>query len=85
MSAGSFLWLGEPIAFRDGESIAVALARSGRRHLGADDGEGGGPRYFCGIGACQNCLVVIDGAIVEACLTPARDGLDVARLGGKHD
>jgi predicted molibdopterin-dependent oxidoreductase YjgC len=33
---------------------------------------------FCGIGVCQDCLVVIDGAPDQrACLTPARDGMVV--------
>ena len=84
MSGGSFLWRGEPIAFREGESIAMALAKAGVRDLGVG-GEGGALRYFCGIGACQSCLVSIDGSIVEACRTPAREGLDVASLGGGHD
>jgi len=85
MKRGCFLWQGEPIVFSEGESIAVALARSGQRDLGGARGEGDGARYFCGIGACQNCLVLIDGTVVEACLTPARDGLDVASVGGRHD
>lgn len=84
MSGGRFLWRGAPIAFSDGESIAIALLKAGVRDLGAS-GEGGGSRYFCGIGACQSCLVAIDGSLVEACLTPAREGLDVASVGGGHD
>lgn len=76
MSGGSFTWRGAAIAFRPGESIAVALMRAGARDLGVD-GAGCRLRYFCGIGACQNCLVDIDGAIVEACLTPAANGLSI--------
>jgi aerobic-type carbon monoxide dehydrogenase small subunit (CoxS/CutS family) len=35
-------------------------------------------RYFCGIGACQTCLVSVNGAApVEACLTPARAGVQL--------
>ncbi|RST87773.1 (2Fe-2S)-binding protein [Aquibium carbonis] len=84
MKRGCFLWRGEPVAFGDGESIAIALTKAGMRDL-STGGDGGGSRYFCGIGACQNCLVVVDGAVVEACLTPASDGLDVAALGGRHE
>jgi aerobic-type carbon monoxide dehydrogenase small subunit (CoxS/CutS family) len=84
MNGGRFLWRGEPVAFCEGESIAVALMNAGVRGLGAG-GEGSGQRYFCGIGAGQNCLVAIDGVLVEACLTPARDGLDVEAAEVGHD
>jgi aerobic-type carbon monoxide dehydrogenase small subunit (CoxS/CutS family) len=84
MNGGCFLWRGGPIPFEAGESIAIALAKAGVRELGAG-GAGQGLRYFCGIGACQNCLVAIDGAVVEACLTPARDGVHVDTPEGGHD
>ena len=83
MSAGSFTWRGVPIAFRSGESVAAALMRAGQRDLGTD-GAGCRLRYFCGIGACQNCLVRVDGTIVEACLTPASAGLSVEAAEAAH-
>ena len=76
MTGGSFLWQGVPVPFRAGESVAAALMRAGMRDLGID-GAGAGLRYFCGIGACQNCLVSVDGSVAESCLTPAREGLVV--------
>jgi aerobic-type carbon monoxide dehydrogenase small subunit (CoxS/CutS family) len=37
------------------------------------------------MGACYDCLVLIDGAAVQACMTPVCEGLVVARLkGAKH-
>ncbi|MDI1245800.1 MAG: 2Fe-2S iron-sulfur cluster-binding protein [Rhodoferax sp.] len=67
-----FFWLGHPVVFRSGETYAAALRRSGLDDLGPAMGELRG-RYFCGIGACQACLVSVNGAApVEACLTPAR-------------
>lgn len=80
MSTGYFTWRGTSIPFRTGDSIAVALMRAGERSLGTDT-TGCRLRYFCGIGACQNCLVSVDGAIVEACLTPADAGLLVREVG----
>ena len=48
--------------------------RPGIVHLGRG-------RIFCGIGACQGCLVAMTGAAaVEACLTPARNGLRLSPL-----
>ena len=34
---------------------------------------------FCMMGACYDCLVEIDGRIVQACMRPATDGLIVKR------
>jgi aerobic-type carbon monoxide dehydrogenase small subunit (CoxS/CutS family) len=83
LSGGTFTWRGASIPFRQGESVATALWRAGRRDLGTDS-TGAVLRYFCGIGACQGCLVSIDGAIVESCLTPARDGVAVDAAEADH-
>lgn len=64
MSDASFSWNGSPVPFRPGETLAAALLRANH----------GLPRYFCGIGACQSCVVRCDGRIVEACITLARAG-----------
>jgi len=79
MSAQTFLFGGRPVVFRDGESLAAALDACGIRSFGPD-ALGRDTRYFCGIGACQCCLVSVDGRTVEACLTPARPGLVVEML-----
>lgn len=78
---GHFFWNGTPVAFQPGETIAAAMLKAGIVNLGRhDDGPPGG-RIFCGIGACQGCVVTVaDAAPVEACLTPARDGLRLGPL-----
>lgn len=78
--SGVILWNGAPVAFRTGESVASALARAGVFGLG-DLPTGQQAALFCGIGQCQGCLVSLDGRLVEACLTPCRDGLRVASAG----
>ncbi|MCM2398991.1 2Fe-2S iron-sulfur cluster-binding protein [Rhizobium sp. S95] len=83
MSQRIFFWQGQEIAFNEGESIAAALAAAGFLSYGADMA-GRQTRYFCGIGACQNCLIRMDGKIIEACLTPARAGLVVQDAGDEH-
>jgi aerobic-type carbon monoxide dehydrogenase small subunit (CoxS/CutS family) len=83
MSQNVFSWMGRSVAFREGESIAAALEHVGIRCFGKDD-QGQPRRYFCGIGACQNCLVLVDGKAVEACLTPAGAGLVVRALEVPH-
>ena len=84
MTQSSFIWNGRDIPFREGESIAAALTAAGVLRLG-QDATGSELRYFCGIGACQNCLVRIDNALREACLTPAQIGLAVASMEAGRD
>ena len=72
---GTLYWMGDAVTFRAGETIAAALRRGGIDDFGAAVG-GLRARYFCGIGSCQACLVAVDGErTVEACQTPARDGM----------
>ena len=83
MSSGHFLWRGAAVPFHAGDSIAAALMRAGMHDLGRD-GAGAKLRYFCGIGACQNCLVSVDGSAVESCLTPAREDMVVDTVEATH-
>ncbi|WP_449255835.1 2Fe-2S iron-sulfur cluster-binding protein [Bosea sp. (in: a-proteobacteria)] len=87
--SGHFFWSGMPVAFRPGETIAAALLRAGIADLGRPDGHLPGGRVFCGIGACQGCIVAVeDAAPIESCLTPAREGLRLGplpALGTGHD
>lgn len=79
----TFLWNGSPVAVVEGDTIAMALVRAGVIDLGAGVGGKRG-RYFCGSGACQNCVVEVKGlGRVEACLTPVAPGMDV--IGGRGD
>ena len=73
-----FFWNKDKITFRRGETIGVALAKAGIRDLGP--GPDGTRRHlFCGIGQCQGCLVFINGdRPMEACQTPATNGLMVS-------
>jgi predicted molibdopterin-dependent oxidoreductase YjgC len=76
MSAPTILWNGRPVPFRPGESIGTALGAAGVVAFGHDPA-GRATRWFCGVGACQSCLVRVGDRLVEACLTPASDGLVV--------
>ena len=72
-----FTWSGRILEAREGDSIAASLAAHGIVHLGAS--RTGRPRgVFCGMGACHECLVVVDGRRSErACMVEVRDGMDV--------
>lgn len=75
----SFFWNGQRISFEPADTIAAALERAGVTDLGAGQGPCNA-RYFCGIGACQACVVSVGGTPAEACLTPAQAGQQVRTL-----
>ncbi|MGH6887192.1 MAG: (2Fe-2S)-binding protein, partial [Geminicoccales bacterium] len=62
----------------EGESLAAALTAAGIKGLRRtrhDDRRG----LFCGMGVCQECLVVVDGRGAQrACMTPVTAGLAAA-------
>ncbi len=75
-------WSGRMIPFVPGEMLAFTLLRANRNSPGIGISHTG-QHYglFCGIGACQGCLVKIAGrGIAEACLTPSEDGMRVEPL-----
>jgi glycine/D-amino acid oxidase-like deaminating enzyme len=73
----SFTFEGQEIAALEGETIAAALTAAGIlafRRTGT-----GAPRgLHCGMGACFDCVVTVDGRIGQrACLTKAAEGMAV--------
>src|SRR5471032_2280379 len=87
LSHASIRPVGRAISFRfdrqridalEGETLGAALSAAGittLRHTPS-----GAPRgLFCGMGACFDCVVTVDGRIGQrACMTRAVDGMDVA-------
>lgn len=72
---GFLYWRGRKIPYRPGETLAYTLLRECESGLGTSDT---GQTYglFCGIGACQGCLVKVDGhGVKEACLLMSRDDM----------
>ena len=72
---------GAPLRGAAGATVASLLLANEVRTLRRSP-RGGTPRgAFCRMGVCQECLVVIDGVLGQACLVTARDGMDVSRPG----
>ena len=73
---------GRTVTAYEGESVATLLLAEG--HAATRLTQTGEPRgVFCGMGVCFDCLVVVDGVPnTRACVTWARDGMDVARQDG---
>jgi NADPH-dependent 2,4-dienoyl-CoA reductase/sulfur reductase-like enzyme len=73
-----FEFEGKTISAPHGQSIAAALTAAGIRDLhGARNGEGRG--LFCGMGVCQDCLVLVDGELRRACMTEVADARQISR------
>ena len=68
---------GEPLAGLAGQTVAGILLASGR--LSWRTNRSGAPRgVFCGIGACFDCVVTVNGVPdVRACRRRAADGDEV--------
>jgi len=73
---------GAPVQAHLGESVAAVLMAEGSPATRVSSR--GAPRgVFCGMGACFDCLVVVDGAPnTRACMTWVREGMRVERQQG---
>src|ERR1700734_3776662 len=73
-----------PLEALEGETVAGSLSAAGIlafRHT-----LGGAPRgLHCGMGACQDCVVAIDGRIGQrACVTTVRAGMEIRSEPSPH-
>jgi NADPH-dependent 2,4-dienoyl-CoA reductase/sulfur reductase-like enzyme len=93
----TFVFEGQTVPARPGETVAAALLNAGHRELRESHvfaGKHAG--MFCGMGVCGECIVLVDGARRRACMEPVKAGLRVTRhparapiggatnAGGKH-
>lgn len=76
---------GEALETTQGKSVAAALTDAGHRVFRETvTAEMRG--MFCGMGVCQDCLVTVDGVPNQrACMTPARDNMEIARQAALAD
>ena len=71
---------GQPVSAYSGESLAAALAAAGILRLRT--GPTGSARgAFCFMGACQECAIIIDDAVQQACLIRVKAGMKVELKG----
>lgn len=75
---------GEAIAALEGETVAAALSAAG--HLAFRSTRSGRPRgLHCGIGACFDCLVTVNGRACErACMIAVEAGMEVSSAFPEH-
>lgn len=61
-----------------GETLAAALMAAGVLRLRFSPRAGAPRGAFCFMGACQECLVRVDGVLRQSCLLPVADGMEVS-------
>ncbi|MET3645446.1 (2Fe-2S)-binding protein [Phyllobacterium ifriqiyense] len=68
-----------------GESVAAVLLRQEVGWSRTTPVNGSKRAPYCLMGVCFDCLAEVDGvASVQTCLTTVRDGMRIARQGGKR-
>ena len=62
-----------------GETLATALIANGQRtyRYSAKPGADQLPGFFCGMGICYGCTVLVDGYVKRACVTAVVDGMKI--------
>lgn len=70
---------GQQVSAHPGESLAAALIAFGFWRFGAGEDPTRPRTAFCMMGVCQQCLLSLDGRLVQACLTPVVAGQEVTR------
>jgi D-hydroxyproline dehydrogenase subunit gamma len=78
------IWFdGQAVPARTGDSVAVALLAVGIATTRTTPVSESPRGPFCMMGACFECLAVVDGRpSVQTCMTPVRDGMQVRRQQG---
>ncbi|MCA3323474.1 MAG: (2Fe-2S)-binding protein [Roseomonas sp.] len=69
---------GVPMMAHPGESLAAALIAAGHWRFGEGEDPARPRTAFCLMGVCQQCLLRVDGRLVQACLTPIVAGQEVS-------
>jgi hypothetical protein len=79
-----FFFEGRPMTGRQGEMIAAALAANGVRRFRHAEKTGRPRGFFCAVGKCASCLMVVDGRPnTMVCMEPLRTGVKVERQHGR--
>ena len=79
-----FYFEGRAMEGRQGETIAAALAANGVRLFHHAEKTKRPRGFFCAVGKCASCLMVVDGhPNTMVCMEPLREGVKVERQSGR--
>ncbi len=77
-----FVWQGQEMEARAGETLAAALFANAVRIFGYHPKDGAPQGIFCANGQCAQCLVLVDGRPAKACMELVRSGMLVEPIRG---
>jgi NADPH-dependent 2,4-dienoyl-CoA reductase/sulfur reductase-like enzyme/ferredoxin len=80
-----FTWQGQTLTAQKGETISAALIANGIDIFGHHPKDGAPLGLFCANGQCSQCLVLLEGRPVKACMTPVQAGCAVRPADGPPD
>ncbi|MGV1963876.1 (2Fe-2S)-binding protein [Rhizobium rhizogenes] len=75
---------GEPVSAEAGESVAAVLLRLDPLWSRTTPVSEERRAPYCMMGVCFECLALVDGASVQTCLVPVKDGMHVHRQLGRR-
>ncbi len=78
----TIFWNRAPFSARTGEMLSSALFAHRIRTFGHHHRDGAPQGIYCANGQCAQCLVIVDGKPVKACMTPVRNGMQVQPVDG---
>ncbi|MEO0080234.1 MAG: (2Fe-2S)-binding protein [candidate division WOR-3 bacterium] len=80
----TFYFEGRPLKGYEGETIAAALVANGVRLFRYSEKLHRPRGFFCAVGKCSSCLMVVDGQPnTMVCMEPLREGVRVERQKGR--
>ncbi len=80
-----FTWQNRPYLAHNGETIAAALIANGIDIFGHHPKDGAPLGLFCANGQCSQCMVLLEGRPVKACMTRVTPGADIRPADGLPD
>lgn len=79
-----FYFEGKPLCGYEGETIAAALVANGIKVFRHTEKLGRPRGFFCAVGKCSSCLMVVDGRPnTMVCMEPLREDTKVERQQGR--
>ncbi len=82
-SSISFLFDGNELTARAGDSIAAALLNNGISQFRTTPVTGAPRAPYCMMGVCFDCLIQVDGVPnLQACMIEVRDGMTIVPMQG---
>ncbi|MCB2202988.1 FAD-dependent oxidoreductase [bacterium] len=80
-----FTWQNQPYLAQKGETIAAALIANGINIFGHHPRDDAPLGLFCANGQCSQCMVLVDGKPVKACMTQVTPGANIMPADGLPD